>query len=73
MLATSIQGIGGETLIGGNLDCQAELFLEAFGDGLQVRITYIPQGYKVDESGVIFHDSLLLSFQAELFNLLMQR
>jgi hypothetical protein len=33
-------------------------------------ITYIPQGYKVDELGVILHDSLLLSFQAELFNLL---
>jgi hypothetical protein len=37
-----------------------------------VCITYIPQGYKVDELGVIFHNSLLLSFQAELFNLLVQ-
>ena len=72
MLAGSIQGVGGQTLIGGNLDCQAELFLDAFCDGLQVCITYIPQGYKVDELGVIFHDSLLLSFQAEFFNLLVE-
>ncbi len=72
MLASSIQGEGGEPLIAGNLDCQAELFLDAFGDDLQVCITYIPQGYKVDELGVIFHNSLLLSFQAELFNLLVQ-
>ena len=71
MLSGNIQGIGGETLIGGNLDCQAELFLDAFCDALQVCITYIPQGHKVDELGVILHDSLLLSFQAELLDLLM--
>ena len=70
MLASSIQGIGGQPLIGCNLDCLAELFLDAFCDDFKMFITYIPQGYKVDELGVILHDSLLLSFQAELFNLL---
>jgi hypothetical protein len=33
-------------------------------------ITYIPQGYQVDELGVIFHDSLLLSCQVEFLNFL---
>ena len=72
MLASSIQGIGGQPLIGGNLDCLAELFLDAFCDDLKMFITYIPQGYQVDELGVIFHDSLLLSFQAEFLDLLVQ-
>ena len=71
MLSGNIQGIGGEPLIGGNLDGQAELFLDAFCDTLQVCITYIPQGYKVNELGIILHDRLLLSFQAELLDLLM--
>jgi len=70
LLASSIQGIDGQPLIGGNLDCQAELLLDVFCDDFKMFITYIPQGYQVDELGVIFHDSLLLSFQVELLNLL---
>ena len=69
MLTTNIQGIGGETLIWGDFDWQAELFLDAFSDTFQVFITYVAQGNDVDESGVSIHYLSLLSFQTELFDL----
>ena len=72
LLSTSIQSIDWNSLIGTNLNWQVELLLDAFCDDFKMFIAHIPQGYQVDELGVIFHDSLLLSFQAELLDLFVQ-